>query len=121
MGPPRRPRRTRPAPRGRILELDVEFLDFLGLGFRCRRPFQYGPDGWYEHLAKDELDWKGGRVNPRAIRRTALFTIAGERDDISAIGQTVAVHDLCSSLRHYRKKHHMQAGVGHYGVFSGCR
>jgi poly(3-hydroxybutyrate) depolymerase len=22
-------------------------------------------------------------------------------------------------LRPYRKRHHMQAGVGHYGVFSG--
>jgi polyhydroxyalkanoate depolymerase len=75
-----------------------------------------------EHrLAKGELDWKGRRVNPRAIRRTALFTVEGERDDICAIGQTVAAHDLCSSLRPYRKKHYMQAGVGHYGVFSGRR
>ncbi|MSP76099.1 MAG: polyhydroxyalkanoate depolymerase [Rhodospirillaceae bacterium] len=75
-----------------------------------------------EHrLAKGELDWKGRLVNPKAIRRTALFTIEGERDDICAIGQTVAAHDLCSSLRPYRKKHYMQAGVGHYGVFSGRR
>ena len=78
--------------------------------------------GTYEdRLAKGELDWKGRRVNPKAIRRTALFTIEGERDDICAIGQTVAAHDLCSSLRPYRKKHYMQAGVGHYGVFSGKR
>jgi poly(3-hydroxybutyrate) depolymerase len=75
-----------------------------------------------EHLlAKGELDWRGRRVNPRAIRRTALFTVEGERDDICAIGQTVAAHDLCSGLRPYRKKHYMQAGVGHYGVFSGKR
>jgi poly(3-hydroxybutyrate) depolymerase len=75
-----------------------------------------------EHLlAKGELDWKGRRVNPKAIRRTALFTVEGERDDICAIGQTVAAHDLCSSLRTYRKKHYMQAGVGHYGVFAGKR
>jgi poly(3-hydroxybutyrate) depolymerase len=80
-----------------------------------RRVFQ-------EHLlAKGELDWRGRRVNPRAIRRTALFTVEGERDDICAIGQTVAAHDLCSGLRPYRKKHYMQAGVGHYGVFSGKR
>jgi polyhydroxyalkanoate depolymerase len=72
-------------------------------------------------LAKGELEWKGRRVNPRAIRRTALFTVEGERDDICAIGQTVAAHDLCSSLRPYRKKHYMQAGVGHYGVFAGKR
>ena len=75
-----------------------------------------------EHLlAKGELDWRGRRVDPRAIRRTALFTVEGERDDICAIGQTVAAHDLCTSLRPYRKKHYMQAGVGHYGVFSGRR
>ena len=75
-----------------------------------------------EHLlARNELDWHGRRVNPKAIRRTALFTVEGERDDICAIGQTVAAHDLCSSLRPYRKKHYMQAGVGHYGVFAGRR
>jgi polyhydroxyalkanoate depolymerase len=72
-------------------------------------------------LARGQLDWKGRRVHPKAIRRTALFTVEGERDDICAIGQTVAAHDLCSSLRPYRKKHYMQAGVGHYGVFSGRR
>ena len=72
-------------------------------------------------LAKGELDWNGRRVNPKAIRRTALFTVEGERDDICSIGQTVAAHDLCSSLRPYRKKHYMQAGVGHYGVFAGRR
>ncbi|HTR82952.1 MAG TPA: polyhydroxyalkanoate depolymerase [Reyranella sp.] len=75
-----------------------------------------------EHLlAKGELVWQGRPVNPKAIRRTALFTVEGERDDICAIGQTVAAHDLCSSLRPYRKKHYMQAGVGHYGVFAGRR
>ena len=72
-------------------------------------------------LARGQLDWKGRRVHPKAIRRTALFTVEGERDDICSIGQTVAAHDLCSSLRPYRKKHYMQAGVGHYGVFSGRR
>jgi polyhydroxyalkanoate depolymerase len=72
-------------------------------------------------LAKGELLWGDRRINPKAIRRTALFTVEGERDDICSIGQTVAAHDLCSSLRPYRKKHYMQAGVGHYGVFSGRR
>ena len=72
-------------------------------------------------LARGQLDWRDRRVHPKAIRRTALFTIEGERDDICSIGQTVAAHDLCRSLRPYRKKHYMQAGVGHYGVFSGRR
>jgi poly(3-hydroxybutyrate) depolymerase len=60
-------------------------------------------------------------VNPAAIRRTALLTVEGERDDICAIGQTVAAHDLCSGIRPYLKNHHIQTGVGHYGVFSGRR
>jgi polyhydroxyalkanoate depolymerase len=72
-------------------------------------------------LAKHELEWRGRKVDTKAIRRSALFTVEGERDDICALGQTVAAHDLCSSLRPYRKKHYMQAGVGHYGVFAGRR
>ena len=70
-------------------------------------------------LAKGQLSYRGRPVNPGQIRRTALLTVEGERDDICALGQTVAAHDLCSSLRPYMKRHHMQAGVGHYGVFSG--
>jgi len=60
-------------------------------------------------------------VNPKAIRRTALFTVEGERDDICGLGQTLAAQDLCSGLRQYMKSHHVQTGVGHYGVFSGKR
>jgi len=72
-------------------------------------------------LARSALDWHGRRVDPRAIRRTALLTIEGEKDDICAVGQTAAAHDLCAGLRPYLKRHHLQAGVGHYGVFSGRR
>jgi len=75
-----------------------------------------------EHrLPAGTLEWQGVKVEPRAIRRTALLTVEGEKDDICAVGQTLAAHELCSSLRPYRKRHHMQAGVGHYGVFSGRR
>src|SRR5262245_9796304 len=56
-----------------------------------------------------------------AIRRTALLTVEGERDDICALGQTAAAHDLCKGVKPYMRRHHMQAGVGHYGVFSGKR
>ena len=72
-------------------------------------------------LAKGELMVRGERIEPAAIRRTALFTVEGERDDICSIGQTVAAHDLCSGIRPYMKSHHVQLGVGHYGVFSGRR
>jgi polyhydroxyalkanoate depolymerase len=72
-------------------------------------------------LPLGRLTFRGEKVDPKAIRRTMLLTVEGEKDDICAIGQTVAAHDLCSSLRPYLKRHHMQPGVGHYGVFSGKR
>lgn len=70
-------------------------------------------------LALGKLQYRGRTVNPGAIRRTALMTVEGERDDICAIGQTVAAQDLCKNVRPYLKTHHIQTGVGHYGVFSG--
>ena len=72
-------------------------------------------------LAKGEMCFRGRKVNPAAIRRTALLTVEGERDDICAIGQTLAAQDLTSSLRPYMRTHYVQPGVGHYGVFSGKR
>ena len=70
-------------------------------------------------LARNELRYRGERIDMRAIRRTALMTVEGERDDICAVGQTMAAHDLCAGLAPHMKSHHLQAGVGHYGVFSG--
>ena len=75
-----------------------------------------------EHaLPLGRFEWRGRRVDPRAVRRTALFTVEGERDDICAVGQTLAAHELCSGIRPYMKRHHVQTGVGHYGVFNGRR
>ncbi len=75
-----------------------------------------------EHLLpKGELRIAGRLVNPAAIRRTALLTVEGERDDICALGQTLAAQDLASSLRPYMRTHYVQPNVGHYGVFSGRR
>jgi poly(3-hydroxybutyrate) depolymerase len=70
-------------------------------------------------LPLGKLTYRDVVIEPRAIRRTALFTVEGERDDICAVGQTVAAHDLCPGIRPYMKRHHVQTGVGHYGVFAG--
>lgn len=70
-------------------------------------------------LAKGELTVRGRKVNPGAIRKTALLTVEGEKDDVCAVGQTSAAHALCTGLRPHLKRHHLQPGVGHYGVFSG--
>ena len=93
-----------------VLDLSAEFyLETVRLVFQ-------------EHaLPRGTLEFRGRKVDPKAIRRTMLLTVEGEKDDICAIGQTVAAHDLCTSLKPYLKRHHMQPGVGHYGVFSGKR
>lgn len=72
-------------------------------------------------LAKGELMHRGRKVDCAAIRKTALLTVEGERDDICAVGQTAAAHLLCTSLRPHLRRHHLQPGVGHYGVFSGSK
>ncbi len=93
-----------------VLDLSAEFyLETVRLVFQDHA------------LPMGMLDYQGERVEPRAIKRTMLLTVEGERDDICAVGQTAAAHELCSGLRPYLKRHHMQPGVGHYGVFSGNR
>ncbi len=72
-------------------------------------------------LPMGNLDYRGEKIRPDAIRRTALLTVEGEADDICAIGQTVAAQDLCARIKPAMKRHHLQTGVGHYGVFNGRR
>ncbi len=93
-----------------VLDLTAEFyLETVGAIFQ-------------DHLlARGRLEWRGRVVDPAAITRTALLTVEGERDDICGVGQTAAAHDLCTGLAPLRRRHHLQSGAGHYGVFSGGR
>jgi poly(3-hydroxybutyrate) depolymerase len=95
---------------GAVMDLPAEFyLETV------QRVFQ-------EHdLPRGVLTWHGEPVRPTAIRRMGLLTVEGERDDICAIGQTMAALDLCSRIPVNLKQDHLQTGVGHYGVFSGRR
>ena len=72
-------------------------------------------------LPKGEMTHRGRKIDPAAIRNTALLTIEGENDDISGVGQTEAAHRLCVNIPAERKAHYLQLGVGHYGVFNGSR
>jgi len=72
-------------------------------------------------LPLGQMMWRDRRVKPQAIRRTALLTVEGEKDDICAIGQTMAALDLCTGIPMPMKRHHLQTGVGHYGIFNGRR
>ena len=93
-----------------VLDLTAEFyLETVATTFR-------------DHLlARGAFEWRGRRVDPGAIRRTSLLTVEGERDDICGVGQTAAAHDLCTGLPPARHRQHLQAGAGHFGVFSGSR
>ncbi len=72
-------------------------------------------------LPKGEFIHRGKRIDPGAIRDTALLAIEGERDDISGIGQTRAALDLATRLPASKKKYHLARDVGHYGIFNGSK
>ena len=75
-----------------------------------------------EHLLPDrKLYHRNEFVDCSAIKKTALMTVEGERDDICGLGQTEAAHDLCTGIPADEKVHYVQPGVGHYGVFNGTR
>ncbi|MDR1334402.1 MAG: polyhydroxyalkanoate depolymerase [Holosporaceae bacterium] len=72
-------------------------------------------------LPRNVMKYKGQAINLGSIRRCALLTLEGEKDDISAPGQTFAAHALCKNLPEEMHGHYLQPGVGHYGVFSGSK
>ena len=70
-------------------------------------------------LPKGKMMHRGRRVDPKAIRDTALLAVEGERDDISGIGQTKAALDIATNVGSARKQYFMARDVGHYGIFNG--
>ena len=70
-------------------------------------------------LPKGEYMHRGERVDPKAITKTALLAIEGERDDISGIGQTKAALALAPKLADDKKQYLLAKDVGHYGIFNG--
>jgi poly(3-hydroxybutyrate) depolymerase len=75
-----------------------------------------------EHkLPRGKMKHRGTPVQPAAVNRVGLMTVEGEKDDISGLGQTYAAQILCKSLPPLLRQHHIQEGVGHYGVFNGSR
>jgi len=72
-------------------------------------------------MPKGEMTHRSRRVDLNAIRRVALMTIEGEKDDITGIGQCAAAIDLCGSIPRHNKFHYECPTVGHYGIFNGSR
>lgn len=71
------------------------------------------------YLAEGRLRWRGLPVDPSAITDTPLLTIEAEEDDISAPGQTYVAHKLCTALPQGLRAHHIESGIGHFGLFHG--
>ena len=71
-------------------------------------------------LPQGRLRWRGVKVEPDALVRTPLLTIEGEEDDIAAVGQTAAAHDIARRLPASLRGRHVQPKVGHFGTFHGA-
>jgi poly(3-hydroxybutyrate) depolymerase len=97
-----------------VLDLDAAYyLDTIKTVFQQHAL----PKGTWDVM----VEGKPVRVTPADIKKTALFTVEGELDDISGSGQTQAAHTLCSSIPAKRKQHFTAPACGHYGIFSGRR
>lgn len=70
-------------------------------------------------LAQGLLDIHGHRVRPQLLRRTALLTVEGEEDDISAPTQTEAAHGLCPNIPRRLHQHVLVPRAGHFALFYG--
>jgi polyhydroxyalkanoate depolymerase len=71
-------------------------------------------------MADGRFECSGRRVEPGLIT-APLLTIEAANDELCRPGQTEAAHRLCTGIPEELKQHHLQPGVGHYGVFSGSR
>ncbi len=93
-----------------VMDLPAEFyLQTIGQVFQ-------------DHLLPQGLmTCRGSPIDPSLIRRTALMTVEGEKDDITGPGQCLAAHNLCTGLPPGMRRHHLQPKVGHYGIFHGRR
>ncbi|MFQ5775282.1 MAG: polyhydroxyalkanoate depolymerase [Kiloniellaceae bacterium] len=73
-----------------------------------------------EHaLPRGMMAWRGRKVDPAAIRDTALMTVEGGRDDVSGRGQTHAAHDLCPNIAPHKRRRHVAPEADHIDLFSG--
>ncbi len=72
-------------------------------------------------LATKTYKYRDQLIDLAKIIDIPVLTIDGERDDITGLGQTQAVHDLLTNLPKTSQKHFTAKGVGHYGVFNGSK
>lgn len=71
-----------------------------------------------DHLPRGVFEHRGVPITGKENRDIALITLEGEKDDVTGLGQTQSVHDLCPRLPASMKHHLMIPDAGHYSVFS---
>ncbi|CDZ78976.1 polyhydroxyalkanoate depolymerase, intracellular [Legionella massiliensis] len=72
-------------------------------------------------LIKGRYKSKGKDIRLHDIRKTSILVIEGERDDITGLGQTKSIIELCKNLPDNMKEYFLAPGVGHYGLFNGSK
>ncbi len=72
-----------------------------------------------QQLPKGIMRYQGKLVDCGHIVDVPILTLEGADDDMVSVGQTQAALDLCHALPNEMKQAHVQAGVGHYGIFKG--
>lgn len=73
------------------------------------------------HIPKGLIRYRGEPVDFKAVEKTALMTLEGELDDICSPGQTEPAHEIMPNIPSHMREKRLEAGVGHYGIFSGSR
>lgn len=73
-------------------------------------------------LSKGVFEYKDKLVSLDSVSsKLKIMTIEGEKDDISAPGQTSSALDFFKNVSWKNKKSHIEPGAGHYGIFSGSK
>ncbi|MCC6008601.1 MAG: polyhydroxyalkanoate depolymerase [Rhodobacteraceae bacterium] len=70
-------------------------------------------------IARNAFVVAGRPVDLGRITTTAVMTVEGLEDDITAPGQCVAALGLLTGLPEEMKASHVEPGAGHYGIFAG--
>jgi poly(3-hydroxybutyrate) depolymerase len=73
------------------------------------------------HIPTGQMTYGGELVDFTVIENMPLLTVEGGADGFCPPGQTEAAHAICPNIPDAKRGRHVQAGVGHYGVFSGSR
>ncbi|MFQ5438374.1 MAG: polyhydroxyalkanoate depolymerase [Paracoccaceae bacterium] len=70
-------------------------------------------------IAENRFFVGGRHADISKITSTAIKTVEGLEDDITAPGQCIAALGLLTGLPASMKASHVEPGTGHYGIFSG--